>query len=322
MTMTAQRLAYYAVPKGLGFLRAVERQARVHSGGRIPDSAPPVFIVGAPRTGSTLLYQLLTQRFRVGYISNLASLFFKSLYIGVRLHRQAFGDAPHDSFSSDYGRTSGWKAPSECGKFWYQWFPQEPHFVSADDWRPGQYDRLRDTVAAIAQMLEVPFVFKNLTCGQRLQVLPLVFPEARYIFAVRDPLDTAQSILRRRIAHGGDKSEWSSVKPPNYAELARLPYPAQIVGQVYWTERQIQEDLSRLPANRRLTVHYENLCDDPSGELDQIAAFLSRDGVVLRERENATLPSVQRQRARTVSDDDYAALVAEVDRLDWSYLSG
>jgi hypothetical protein len=34
----------------------------------------PVFIIGAPRSGSTLLYQLLVKHSRIAYISNLMSL--------------------------------------------------------------------------------------------------------------------------------------------------------------------------------------------------------------------------------------------------------
>ena len=39
---------------------------------------PPIFIIGAPRSGSTLLYQVLTDYFEVGYISNLHAHFFGS----------------------------------------------------------------------------------------------------------------------------------------------------------------------------------------------------------------------------------------------------
>jgi hypothetical protein len=321
MKLTTQRVAYYALPKALGFLRALELQALRESAGRIPRSAPPVFIVGSPRTGSTLFYQLLTQRFRVGYVSNLAALFFKSLSVGIRLHQHIFGDRPHNSFTSYYGRTAGWAAPSECGKFWYQWFPDDRHFVSADEWRPGRYARLRDTLAVISQTLRTPFVFKNLTCGQRLQVLPRIFPEARYLFIVRDPLHTAESILARRQRNGGDKQQWSSVRPSNFQDLAELPYPVQVAAQVYWTGRQIREDLSRLPADRSLTIRYEDLCSDVTGELDRVASFLRSAGASLAERDQPWMPPVRIQHSSAVSREDHVALTAEVARFDWSHLS-
>lgn len=40
----------------------------------IPSDDHPVFIVGAPRTGSTLIFQDLIQHFRIAYISNLMAL--------------------------------------------------------------------------------------------------------------------------------------------------------------------------------------------------------------------------------------------------------
>jgi len=38
--------------------------------GDTPLRYPPLFIIGPPRTGSTLLYQLVVQRFDVGYLAN------------------------------------------------------------------------------------------------------------------------------------------------------------------------------------------------------------------------------------------------------------
>ncbi|MFQ5425907.1 MAG: hypothetical protein ACE5EV_02380, partial [Gaiellales bacterium] len=50
----------------------------VRAGGRIRQDSrsPAILIVGAPRCGSTLLYQLVARRFDVTYLSNLHCAFF------------------------------------------------------------------------------------------------------------------------------------------------------------------------------------------------------------------------------------------------------
>ena len=43
----------------------------------------PVFIIGAPRTGSTILYQGLTNYIDVLYIDNLTSRLYKNFFFGI-----------------------------------------------------------------------------------------------------------------------------------------------------------------------------------------------------------------------------------------------
>ena len=42
---------------------------------------PPIFIIGAPRSGSTLLYQVLINNFKLSYIPNISSIFYKYSYL-------------------------------------------------------------------------------------------------------------------------------------------------------------------------------------------------------------------------------------------------
>jgi hypothetical protein len=48
--------------------------------GNQPLKHQPVFIIGAPRTGSTILYQTLTNLYDVLYIDNLVCRFSKNLF--------------------------------------------------------------------------------------------------------------------------------------------------------------------------------------------------------------------------------------------------
>lgn len=323
MKRSPKRAGYFLAPYALAPLWLLEQPRLAAVDPRQTITPPPVFIVGAPRTGSTILYQAITNRFDVAYISNLASLFVRSLWLGERLHRVVYRGAPHGCFRSAYGKTRGLNSPSECGKFWYRWFPRDRHFVTLADVDVAGMGRLRRTIAAITEDGGRPMVFKNLNCGQRLQVLHRVLPEALFLFIVRDPVQTARSILRGRVERQGSKERWTSVMPRNHAALMRLPYPAQIVGQVHALERQVARDLTLFPPRQSLQVHYEAFCEDPEATLERVAGWLGANGVRIGVRPGARLPDLRASAGSPRDEDeDGAQLRSEVAKLDWTEIRG
>jgi hypothetical protein len=314
----SRRVLQNLLPAVLAPLSPIERWRLGRVDLERPVSPPPVFIIGAPRSGSTILYQVLTNGYDFDYISNLSALAYRSLFFAIRAHRWWFGDQPHGSFTSEYGRTEGLSSPNECGRFWYQWFPSEPHFVAGEEMPPGELWRLRATLAATAAHTGRPLLFKNLHCGQRLQVLRRVLPEAVFIFNRREPVATALSILRRRVQRYGSKEKWISVMPPNVEELRSLPYCRQVMGQVYHIERQISEDLQLFPPGQRLVTRYEDLCRDPAGEVARIEAFLESNGALPPRRSGAPPPKVQVSEGAPGDAHEVAQLEREAANLDWS----
>jgi LPS sulfotransferase NodH len=312
-----RRGALRGVSELLRVVQPLERLLLRRSAANGPIAPPPVFLVGAPRSGSTLLFQVLVNCLDVAYTSNLAGLFYHSLYLGTRVHRWAYGDAPFNRFESRHGRTSGLAEPAECGKFWYRWFPTDRHFVGGADVDMARMTGLRETFAAIARSTGTPMFVKNLNCGQRLQVLRQVLPEALIVFVRRDPLETAASILDGRMQANGDKEAWWSVMPRNIASLRRLPYPEQVARQVYELEAQIRNDMAYFPPRQRTQVHYDDLCADPTGTVDRVREFLARNGARVRDRPGAALPEVQKSAGARISPEDLELLRAEVGKLPW-----
>ena len=73
----------------------------------------PIFIIGAPRSGSTLLYQLLVKHTRVGYISNLMSLFPHKMITLAEYTKAWHGS--RNLKKSNLGYIAGLFSPSEAG---------------------------------------------------------------------------------------------------------------------------------------------------------------------------------------------------------------
>jgi len=312
-----RRALFKVAPRVLRVLGPLERRIIRSFDPAAPVSPPPLFLVGSPRSGSTVAYQLITSAFEVDYPSNLAALFHHSLYLGMAAQRRAFGQGAHASLRSENGRTPGWRGPHQLAEFWYRWFPRDSHFVAGDYADAAHFAELRRTLGAIARRSGRPFVVKNLNNGQRLQAFRRVLPEALFVFCRRDPLETAASILsgRKRVLH--DEEAWWGVEPANVAELRRLPYPEQVVRQVYHVEKQIEQDLRLFDDRQHMVLRLEDLRRDPAAVLDAVEALFARNGVAVRRRGGVPLPDIRGAGPTELTADEEQALRAEVERLDW-----
>lgn len=248
------------------------------------DQAPaPIFIIGGPRTGSTILYQALTNFFDVLYIDNLACGLNKDLFFGLSLSRKLFGAKPHNCFNAKHGQTDGWHAPSECGAFWYRWLPRDRHFVDHEDVSTKSVREIQGEVLAASARFRLPLLFKNLNAGQRLRLLSKAFPEARFVFIRRDPETVVKSMLRARADNGVGANKIWSVRPRNYKALETLPEAEMCLAQLLSIEAQILEDLALFPSQNVRTLSHSELSAEAIKGLGDWLKLTPRAGGALPE---------------------------------------
>jgi hypothetical protein len=278
--------------------------------------APPIFIIGAPRTGSTLLYQLLLNRFEFGYFSNLHARLYGAPTLVARMLGRRIRQAAPFEYASDHGNTRGLLGPSEAGAFWYRWFPRHPQYVGVGDFDMEALESLRRVLAEVTRISGAPLLLKNMPAALRLRALGPLLPEACFIVVTRDALWTAQSILRARVRLRGDASRWWSLEPPTIDDLGMLPPAEQAVRQVRDIEETIEADARGCGPDRFLWVRYEDLCADPGSVLERIRSFVrDRSGFELKVRGSVPdrIPISERPR---LDPGEYEALVAAVERID------
>ncbi len=254
---------------------------RARSSPPAPLPHPPIFIIGAPRSGSTLLYQTLVEALDVGYLSNLHCRFFGAPAL---VERWLFPHIarPALDFTSEYGRTRGRTAPSECGDFWYRFFPHRPQAVTSI---PASKERtLRVAIAHLIVAARRPFLFKNLINSLRLLPLARALPEASFIVVHRDPLANARSLLVARKRIHGDYRPWWSARPAQVADLERLPPHQQVVEQIIAIHEAIDAARPIIGPQRFLDIQYESFCQDVQSSLARINHFLSARGASLARR--------------------------------------
>jgi hypothetical protein len=279
---------------------------------------PIILITGPPRSGTTLVMQLLIACFDVGYISNLMARFWKAPYIGALLFQELRRRQPPQAmdFASELGATYGYEGPHEFGFFWQRWFPyNQTRQRSLENLKNTDFELLRRELAAVESVFDAPLAFKNpIVFSLHMDILAQVLPTTVFVVCRRDPVYTAQSLLLSRLKAHGRKEAWFSIKPKEYAQLQKRPYAEQIAGQIYYTEKRIQESLSKIPSWRYVTIAYEKLCSAPMDELKRIQKLVEQNGGKLRPTGYVPTPFESRNVQR-VNDTEFKQLNEAIKRL-------
>lgn len=249
-----------------------------------PSVGPPLFIVGVPRSGTTLTYQVITQQFRVAYFTSAMGYFYGMPNLVMRLLRPFIG-RPSPVYESTYGSIKGVFSPSEHANFWFRWFPRESefgHYVEPEGLQVQDYETLKPALDSVAAICGKPLVVKSAYLIMAVGALSKILPDARFVFVRRDPFYNCQSLLVRRLSQRNPNTWWS-VKPPQYQSIRSLPVWRQVTEQFFFTNKIIERELEALATERYLNVSYEALCDSPRDFIYSLAHWLSDSGYQLYE---------------------------------------
>lgn len=246
--------------------------------------APAVFIVGPPRSGTTLLYEAMVTRFRFAYFSNIAHRLHCTPAAATKLGAGAIRRWKGE-FESNYGHIPGWGSPNEGGWILKRWIPEE-HALDATDVAGRPVETMARTIAAISHTLGAPFLNKNVMHSAHMPLLDAVLPGCVFIECRRDPIATGRSILRARRDEFGEDglAQWLSVQPRGWEVYQDRSPGEQVMAQIMLTRESIARDGAELGARRHLAVSYESLCDDPEGVMATVHRFLDSHGARLEER--------------------------------------
>ncbi len=278
-----------------------------------PDAVGPVFVIGPPRSGTTILYQLLIHSFDFAYINNLVGHLYRCPNLGLRLSYLLGLNAESITFESTHGVTTGLAGPNEFGLFWYRWFPKTPHYADELTLNSEAKNAIRSTVDAMRTHAGRPLLFKNTVHSVRIRALRHLFPKALFIVCERDPVYTGQSIYRIR-TNRSRKEAWWSARPRELDRLLDMPLIEQCVYQVYYLTKQIETDSRSVHYDKFFRLSYKRLCEDTEREMSQVQTWLKRHGVQIQRR-SVPLPQLRANDKKTLSDEDFEQIRSLVETL-------
>ena len=240
---------------------------------------PMIMIMGCARSGSTLLLQWLASLGIFSYPSNLIARFYGNPYVGILAQQsllehdplnQLGFTKPEERFDSNLGKTIGPLNPSE---FWYFWrrffsFEQNAQLLTGDaDWIS-----FFNELAAFEYLTKKPLVLKGLMLNWHIPELFNANKNILFIDLVRDPFYNAQSLILAREKYYNNRDQWYSFKPPEYAMLKSESPIDQVAGQVIFTQKAVEQGLQAVPDKNKVTIRYEEFCNDPKATLKMIDA--------------------------------------------------
>lgn len=236
---------------------------------------PPLFLVGNPRSGTSLFMQFLSLAGCFAVPTNLLSRFYYAPFLGAKI-QELLTNPKYDfknelgvkknsvSLASDIGKAEGMLAPSEFFHFWRRFLPRyDPQHLNEDEKRSVDIAGLKQGVASIEAVFGRPFAAKAIILQYNLDLLRDAFPNSLFIYMRRQPKFVMQSIWLARKRFYGDVGVWWSVKPKEYDDLKEMDVYHQIAGQVYYTEKALEGQLFGMQAHRKLVIDYETFCAEP-----------------------------------------------------------
>ncbi len=256
---------------------------------------PVAFIVGCPRSGTTLIHQWMAYMGVFSYPSNFLTRFAYAPYIGALIQQMLFnpdfdfhGDFEdiHSelNFSSDLGKSKGALATNEFQHFFRNYMPNfDPEYLSDEEVNKVDFDGIKKGIASIEAVFDKPFVTKAMMLQYNISQLKKHFPDALFLFVKRYPLLNMQSILKAREKYYGDQNIWWSVKPKEYNQLKTMDLYHQIAGQVFYTNQFIEKELRDIPEKQKITINYKEFCGNPGNTYFAIQQALSQLSCELAE---------------------------------------
>lgn len=204
-----------------------------------------ILILGAPRTGTTLLYQLIVNLWKVNYFANDGTI-----------HNTDAGEVP---LVSNYGKTTEPHEPSEASYIFAKWFGEERAV------KPEYKQEMIDTLT-----IHRPMVIKNIWNVYRVNEWLEYFPDTQFIWMRRDEFDAARSDENAPKKHPsglncafrkyGGAHESLNTSPDRFVAQQAM------INDTIWRSRDVHKQ-----------IMYEELCADTKRVVDLLRDYLSAD---------------------------------------------
>ena len=243
-------------------------------------TGPLVFILGVPRSGTTLLTQLILNSFDLGAFYNSVAKYYAVPLYGLRKQLSERSTiSTKTSYHSKLGHAAESFALHEFRYFWQYWLNHEGHDeLNRDQKSHVNWEGLRNKINAYHAMLGKGLLIKSLVFNDFIvKELSELFPDAKFIHMSREAEFVSQSLLESRVNQYNDIHYWWSIKPRNWQKWQSLDTLSQVMHQTVYTDFKIQEQISRIEKINAMHISYEELVEDVPRAMLKLATFLNID---------------------------------------------
>ena len=250
-----------------------------------PDIDRPVFVVGAPRSGTTLVFNTFAARSDLAWFTQHLSRLPRWPSVTVLARLADLNRGLRKSIDrSDRSRHPLEKlrvGPSEAYGVWECYCGQRFLFDFMRDQRatPSEVREMHELVGKLLRYQHKSRFATKITGPARIAYLSSIFPDARFVHVIRDGRAVVRSLLdvhfwggswrEREVAWSGglteeDLGRWRAFGQAPLA-LAALQWRAII--------RNARDEAQRLAGGRYTEIRYEDFVARPEAALDEMTEF-------------------------------------------------
>ena len=222
----------------------------------------PVFIVAAPRSGSTLLFETLSLNRELWSVGDEAHKHFESIP-SLRPNK----DNQSNRLTAEFATRDVIDTLLNT---------LAADLINSD----GQL--LRELSIA-SKPAEVRFLEKTPKNALRIPFILKAFPDARFIFLFRDARENISSLLDswrsqryvtyERLPGWSAREKWSHLLVPGWQDLVDSSLAETVTQQWQVSNQTILDDLRQLPPERWCVIEYQSLITNTMGELRRLCEF-------------------------------------------------
>ena len=218
-----------------------------------------VLICSPPRSGSTVLYQVVSRVIDCSYVTNLHQVFPMTASVILNNLKAIFGRPK--GLKSYYGHTREWRNVNEGNELVDYWFKTNDRdairkrFIQTLNWLSGNSERA--------------VIIKNVCVYDRLLELHSAVPEIIFVHLSRDTQQVIESELRGYFELG-----YFNPIPEELIETTVVDPVSFAVRQISYIERRITRQLRQVPDVNVVHWSYEEFCESPADYIEYLAMRL------------------------------------------------
>jgi hypothetical protein len=262
------------------------------------DLLPVLFIVGPPRSGTTIVYQTLVQLLPSIYFSNLHAIIPN---FASKCLKHSFGK--FKSTKNYYGYTFGLNGVNEGNAL------LRSIYGDGRD-RSAIRERFVKFSAAMQDGSHQVIIVKNVYSYNKLQLLMEVNPEIKVVQVHRSLLYASQSVYKAYTERGYFVPVPESLKN----QLGTIDSHQFAVMLLMEIERQLHEQKQHVEKNRWFDLTYEEFCENPNKYAIAIKEYLGLADLVVNQQLNIKL---KKSHSNKLSEEDMSKLKEFCERLQF-----
>jgi len=245
---------------------------------------PPIFIIGMPRSGTTILFEKFIQSNSLGWLSNYSEILpaYPSVNVLCYLLNNSLIDLQGRKKQHSKVRFGNryLPQPDEAYRFW-DYYARDDFSVNYLLNTLATDAEIKRTVSAVSKILfyqrKQTFAAK-LTGPGRITYLNSLFPDARFIHVVRDGRAVVNSLLKVgfwKEKGGYDKPFWKGgLDDVDLAPWHKKQRP-EILAAIQWKKivDSIRKDSLFLGQHRYIEIRYEDFIRSPDDATNHLYGF-------------------------------------------------